>query len=122
MPHSRKASNSSLINSGKRAPVSAWTCAKKVSSCSKDHLIQRRFFRAPTFVVGLVCSRRGRKRLAHDRFLLLFCWTVVIYSIMVMPSGATTSVPGQYRTNHAFDLRTAERPEIGGREVAVFTS
>src|SRR3954453_12644932 len=71
MPHSRKASNSSLINSGKRAPVSAWTCAKKVSSCSKDHLIQRRFFRAPTFVVGLVCSRRGRKRLAHDRFLLL---------------------------------------------------
>src|ERR1700674_2899307 len=69
MPHSRKASNSSLTNSGKLAPVSASTCAKKLSRCSKDHLIQRRFFGAAAFVVDLVSSRRGRNRLAHDRFL-----------------------------------------------------
>ena len=34
MPHSRKASNSSLTKSGKLAPVSASTWAKKVSKCS----------------------------------------------------------------------------------------
>jgi hypothetical protein len=37
-----------------------------------DHLIQRRFFGPPGLVVDFVCSRRGRNRLAHDRFLLLF--------------------------------------------------
>ena len=85
MPHSRKASNSSLTKSGKLAPVSVSTCAKKLSRCSKDHLIQRRFFGAPVFVVDLVSSRRERNRLAHDLFLLLFCITGVIYSIMVSP-------------------------------------
>jgi hypothetical protein len=34
MPHSRKASNSALTKSGKLAPVSAPTCAKKLSRCS----------------------------------------------------------------------------------------
>jgi hypothetical protein len=34
MPQSRKPSNSSLINSGKLAPVSASTCARNVSRCS----------------------------------------------------------------------------------------
>jgi len=34
MPHSRKASNSSWTNCGRRAPVSASTCAKKLSRCS----------------------------------------------------------------------------------------
>jgi hypothetical protein len=71
MPHSRKASNSSLTKSGKPAPVSASTCAKKLSKVFLDHLIQRRFFGPPSFVVDLVCSRRARHRLAHDRFLLL---------------------------------------------------
>jgi sarcosine oxidase subunit alpha len=55
-----------------------------------DHLIQRRFFRPPSFVLDLVSSRHGLNRLPHDRFLL-FCITVVIYSI-VSDDGVTVCV------------------------------
>jgi len=72
MPHSRKASNSSLINSGKLAPVLSLDLCQEALQVFLDHLIQRRFFGTPAFVVDFVCSRRGRKHLAHDRFLLLF--------------------------------------------------
>ena len=68
-----------------------------------DHLIQRRFFGAPPFVVDFASSRCGLNGLAHDRFL--FLWPDVIYSIMVSPCRAMH--PRRFPEAHPVAVRAA---------------
>ncbi len=75
MPHSRKASNPSLTNSGKPAQSQPRLERKSSRRACLNQLIQGGFFRAPSLVVDGLCSRRALERMGHDLFVLWSCHT-----------------------------------------------
>jgi len=84
MPHSRKASNSSLTNWGKPATPPGFDLGEERLEMFLHQAIQRCFFWTPPLVVDWACRRGAPERWAHEWIGALFGNTVIIYSITDM--------------------------------------